>query len=160
MTDDLHPISGRRIPEGHEFWIRVYYEDTDFSGVVYHANYVKFFERSRTEFLRLVGVRHSDLKALPEPLAFAVSHIDMRFHRPARIDDLLRVVTHTVAVKGALFVLHQHAECNGHLVAEATIQIVCINLDNRPRRLPKDLAKLIADCVPERAEPAKNDAMP
>ena len=43
MTDDLHPISGRRIPEGHEFWIRVYYEDTDFSGVVYHANYVKFF---------------------------------------------------------------------------------------------------------------------
>ncbi len=160
MTDDLQPISGRRIPEGHEYWIRVYYEDTDFSGVVYHANYVKFFERSRTEFLRLVGIHHSDLKALPEPLAFAVSHIDMRFHRPARIDDRLRVVTRTVAVRGALFVLHQRAECDGHLVAEATIQIVCINLDSRPRRMPKDLSQRIADCIPQNTDAAKNDAVP
>ncbi|MBW8733323.1 MAG: tol-pal system-associated acyl-CoA thioesterase [Asticcacaulis sp.] len=159
MTD-LQPLSGRRIAEGHEFHIRVYYEDTDFSGVVYHANYLKYFERSRTEFLRLVGIHHSDLKALPEPLAFAVSHIDVRFHRPARIDDLLRVITHTVAVRGALFVLRQRAWCNGHLLAEATIEIVCINLDNRPRRLPKAMSQCIAACVPDSGEAAKNDTMP
>ncbi len=157
---ESQPLSGRRTDEGHEFLIRVYYEDTDFSGVVYHANYLKYFERSRSEFLRLIGIHHSDLAALPEPLAFAVARIDVRFHRPARIDDLIRVVTRPVTVRGALFVLHQRAECGGHRLAEATVEVVCINLDNRPRRMPKALSQRIADCIPDNTGAAKNDGSP
>lgn len=159
MTES-QPLSGHRTEDGHAFLIRVYYEDTDFSGVVYHANYLKYFERARSEFLRLLGIHHSDLAALPEPLAFAVSRIDVRFHRPARIDDLLRVVTRAAAIKGALFVLHQQAECDGHLLAEATVEVVCVNSGSRPRRMPKDLSRRIADCIPDNTGAAKNDALP
>src|SRR5271163_3525120 len=77
------PASPHRLP------VRVYYEDTDFTGVVYHASYLRYFERGRTEFLRAAGVEHAALLALPEPCAFAVTRISVAFRKPARVDDAL-----------------------------------------------------------------------
>ena len=71
--------------------VRVYYEDTDFSGVVYHANYLKFAERGRSDFLRFAGIHHSELLAMTPPLAFVVNAMQIEFLAPAKIDDELRV---------------------------------------------------------------------
>lgn len=161
MTDPVSPaMSGRMTEDGHESWVRVYYEDTDFSGVVYHANYLRYFERGRSDFLRMAGISHTDLGALPEPLVFAIARVDIRYHRPARIDDLIRIVTLPATLRAAAFTLTQRAECNGQLLAEATIEVVCINRDNRPRRLPKDLAHRMTPEGWPGASVGKNDAVP
>ena len=81
--------------------VRVYYEDTDFSGVVYHANYLKYFERGRTEALRATGIGHADMLAADEPLAFTARRLGVEFFKPARIDDLLSVVSSVREARGA-----------------------------------------------------------
>ena len=148
MTTPTDTLAGRIANRVHELPIRVYYEDTDFSGVVYHANYVRYFERGRSDFLRLLGIHHNELAALPEPLAFAVVHIDMRFRAPARIDDVVTVRTRPLAIRGALFVLEQTVVRDGVTLCEARIEVACIDLKNRPRRLPKSLNQRIAECLP------------
>ena len=120
--------------------IRIYYEDTDFSGVVYHAAYLKFFERGRTEALRDCRVHHSELFAREEPLAFAVRKMTTEWLAPARIDDLLEVRTAFVAVKGARMLLDQEIWRGETLVARAAVEAACMSLSGRPRRLPKDIA--------------------
>ena len=95
MTDlpsDL-PTAGRFDGRDHLLPVRVYYEDTDFTGLVYHANYVRYFERGRSDFLRAIGVGHADLLEEAEPLAFVVSELNIRYLKPARIDDALVVRT-------------------------------------------------------------------
>ncbi len=87
--------------------VRIYYEDTDFSGLVYHAAYLRFFERGRTEALRSCGVHHSEMLKRDEPLAFAVRKMTTEWRVPARIDDLLEVRTIFRAVKGARMLLDQ-----------------------------------------------------
>ena len=148
MTSSETAIAGTLTDGVHDLPIRVYYEDTDFSGVVYHANYVRYFERGRSDFLRLLGIHHSELAALPEPLAFAVAHIDMRFRAPARIDDVVIVRTTPVAIRGALFVLDQRVMRDDVTLCEARVEVACIDLRNRPRRLPKALTERIAACLP------------
>ncbi len=148
MTSPETAIAGHLIDGVHDLPIRVYYEDTDFSGVVYHANYLKFFERGRSDFLRVLGVHHNELANLPEPLAFAVVHIDIRFRAPARIDDLVTVQTRPLSIKGALFVLQQTCLLQGVAVCEARVEVACIDLKSRPRRLPKALTERIAACLP------------
>src|SRR3954451_12506655 len=100
---ESEPSAGWLVGREHQLPVRIYYEDTDFSGVVYHANYLRYFERGRSDFLRLAGISHTDLGALPEPLVFAVARIDIRYYRPARIDDLIRVVTQPATVRAAAF---------------------------------------------------------
>lgn len=124
--------------------VRVYYEDTDFSGVVYHARYLHFFERGRTEALRACGVTHTDLLARDEPLAFVVRKMTTEWIAPARIDDALEVVTEFVEVKGARMVLAQTMMRGDTLIARADVDAACMNLSGRPRRIPPDLAALIA----------------
>ena len=128
----------------HVMPVRVYYEDTDFSGIVYHANYLKFFERGRTEFLRLLDIHHTELLALEVPLAFAVVDIHIKFKSPARIDDLLSVHTRFDRALGASFHLSQwieRADGDGVTrIAEQGVQAVCIDPAGRPKRLPKDVA--------------------
>jgi acyl-CoA thioester hydrolase len=136
MTSDL---SGRIDGDHHELPVRIYYEDTDFSGVVYHANYLKYFERGRSEYMRLIGVHHHQLAALDEPLAFAVSAINIRYLIPARIDDLVTVKSRLITARGASFTLDQWVERDGQKLAEAQVHVVCIDLNGRPKRLPKDL---------------------
>ena len=119
--------------------VRIYYEDTDFSGVVYHARYLHFFERGRTEALRACGVHHSEMLKREEPLAFAVRKMTTEWISPARIDDLLEVRTRFLDFKGARMLLSQEIHRGGALIARADVEAACMNLDGRPRRLPADL---------------------
>lgn len=118
----------------HRFEIRVYYEDTDFSGAVYHAAYLHFFERGRTEFLRAEGIHHSELAK--DGVAFAVRSMEIEFPRAARIDDLLVVDTAVVEVSGARLTLDQSIERGDELITRARVVVVAVK-DGRAARLPK-----------------------
>ena len=138
-------VSGRLDGNLHRLAIRVYYEDTDFSGVVYHANYLRFAERSRSDFLRLIGVHHTDLFDGDDPLAFAIHRMEMDFVKPARIDDLLEVRTRYVRASGARIEAEQEIVClasaggtvpEGETLWRAQVYAACIDQTGRPRRLP------------------------
>ena len=122
------------------FVVRVYYEDTDFSGNVYHAAYLKFLERARTEFLRAHGVHHAEL--IGEGIAFAVRSLSIEFEAAAHIDDLLTVVTRPAAATGARLTLEQSIWRGESRLAAARLVIVAIGRDGRPRRLPQGVGKL------------------
>lgn len=120
--------------------IRIYYEDTDFSGLVYHANYLKFFERGRTEALRERGFTNHALMHRDDPVVFAVRQIDTHFHKAARMDDLLTVTTLASEAKGARMMFEQKVERDGELIASAIVTVACLTPEGRPRRLPADIA--------------------
>lgn len=130
------PSSGRLEGREHVLAVRVYYEDTDFTGVVYHANYLRYFERGRSDFLRVAGVAHAELLAADPPLAFAVNHIALDFVRAARIDDALLVRTTYDAIKGPRLLISQTILRDGTEIARAAVQACVIGLDGRPRRPP------------------------
>jgi acyl-CoA thioester hydrolase len=122
---------------GRFFLVTVYYEDTDFSGNVYHAAYLKFFERARTEWLRARGIHHSRL--IEDGLAFAVRKMEISFDKPAHIDDLLEVETVVSESTGARVTLSQVLRRNGEVLVTALVQVVMINAAGRPVRLPEGL---------------------
>jgi len=121
------------------FRVRVYYEDTDFSGVVYHARYLQFFERARTELLRAHGVTHTELLSRPEPLVFAVRRMQIDWRTPARIDDELDLRSRLVAALGARMEMRQSIWRGRDEVATAVVEAACINLAGRARRIPRDI---------------------
>lgn len=135
------PTAGAFVGREHQLPIRIYYEDTDFTGLVYHANYVRYFERGRSDFLRVAGVSHSDLLSNEAPTAFVITRIEIDFRRPARIDDALTVHTTYDSVKGPRLFITQHITCNGALIAEAVVEAACISLDGRPRKPPPGLVE-------------------
>ncbi|WP_297111715.1 tol-pal system-associated acyl-CoA thioesterase [uncultured Devosia sp.] len=128
-------MSNHRIP------VRIYYEDTDFSGNVYHAAYLKFFERGRTEFLRDLGVHHSELAE--QGIAFAVRSMEIDFAAAARIDDLLTIQTAVAASSGVRLVLEQSALRGETVIASARVTVVAIKMSGGPARLPADLRALL-----------------
>lgn len=134
MTQTDHPTAGRFEGRDHLLPVRVYYEDTDFTGVVYHANYVRYFERGRSDFLRLAGIGHAELLEVDPPLAFVVAEMKLNFIKPARIDDALVVRTTYDSVKGVRLMISQTIERNGEALCRADVTAVCIHLDGRPRR--------------------------
>lgn len=144
MTSDSEPTSGAIIERVHRLPVRVYYEDTDFTGVVYYANYLKFLERGRTDFLRCAGVGHAELAAGGDPLGFAVREANVKFHKPARIDDALTVETALDAAKGARIRMSQHIRRGADLLIEAAVEAACIGFDGRPRRLPATVGERIS----------------
>ena len=119
----------------HSFPIRIYYEDTDFSGNVYHAAYLKFFERGRTEFLRDEGIHHHELAA--EGIAFAVRAMEIAFDGAAHIDDLLTVTTAVETISGARLVLRQVILRGDTVLTRATVTVVAIKTAGGATRLPK-----------------------
>ena len=123
----------------HRVRVRVYYEDTDFTGVVYHANYLRYFERGRSEFLRLTGVSHTQLRALDQPMAFVVVRMTIDYRKAARIDDALIVRTEYQRVEKARLKVRQTLLRGLDVIAEAVEEIACIDLDGRPRRPPPAL---------------------
>jgi acyl-CoA thioester hydrolase len=137
------PTAGRFEGREHVLPIRVYYEDTDFTGVVYHANYVRYFERGRSDFLRLAGVSHSDLLERHDPAAFVVTRMEIDFRRPARIDDALQVRTTYDAVKGARIAVSQRIVRGEELIAQALVSAACISLDGKPRKPPAGLVEAL-----------------
>lgn len=128
----------------HRWTIRVYYEDTDFSGVVYHGAYLRFFERGRTEFLRLLGVDQSRMFA--EGHAFAVRSMRLDFLKAARMDDCLDVVSRVAALGGASIDMRQTIVRGEQVLAEAAIRLGLVE-DDRARRLPPDLAARLRPAV-------------
>lgn len=139
-------LAGAMRDGAHVLPVRVYYEDTDFSGVVYHASYLRFMERGRSDLLRLAGIHHSELDAgsAGEPLAFAVRHMDIDFLKPARIDDVLEVHTRCVEVRGARLILAQEVRRGENVLITAKVTAAVINADGKPRRLPGELAAKLA----------------
>ncbi|PWE16416.1 tol-pal system-associated acyl-CoA thioesterase [Marinicauda salina] len=145
MTEDAPvPDAGSWSGAVHRLPVRVYYEDTDFTGVVYYANYLKFLERGRTDALRSAGVSHAELLGLDPPLGFAVRKITVTYAAPARIDDALVVETRFGAAKGARLAIAQRVVRGDELVVEAEVEAACIDLDGRPRRLPGFVAERLA----------------
>jgi acyl-CoA thioester hydrolase len=121
----------------HQLPIRVYYEDTDFSGFVYHSNYLKFCERARSDFLRVLGVNQNSMFA--EGAAFVVRRMNCEFLRPAKFDDILTVESSPGEAKGARFEIRQRVLRGGHALFTADVTAVLIDRDGRPKRLTTDL---------------------
>lgn len=129
----------------HFFSVRIYYEDTDFSGAVYHASYLRFMERGRTEWLRTFGIAQSALAAAPGPQAFgfAVRRMDIDFSAPARMDDLLTVETWVARIGGASLDLVQRVLRGADVLVTAEVKIACV-AGGRPVRLPPDIRAKLA----------------
>jgi acyl-CoA thioester hydrolase len=138
------PSAGRLEGPEHVLPVRTYYEDTDFTGLVYHGAYVRFFERGRTDFLRCAGVHHASLLARPDPLAFAVTRLAVDFRRAARIDDALCVRTRFTAARGPRLFIRQRILRGAESLAEAEVEAACIDLAGRARRPPADLVAALA----------------
>ena len=122
----------------HRFALRVYYEDTDLAGIVYYANYLKFIERARSEWVRDLGVDQVRLRA-ETGVVFAVRRIEADYLRPARFDDELVVQTRQIAVTGARIVLEQDIFRLGERLFAATVTLVCLTEDGHPARVPAAL---------------------
>lgn len=133
MTSDL--LAGELTEGGHRLLQRVYFEDTDFSGLVYHARYLHFLERGRSDFLRLLGIHHRDLAE--DGMTFAVRRMTLEFVRPARIDDVLTISTRPEHVGGARLVLHQRIERDATVLVTAEVTVALIDGSARAARLPK-----------------------
>jgi len=132
MTDQ--PTAGRFEGREHRLPIRVYYEDTDFTGLVYHGNYVRYFERGRSDALRLMGIGHAQLLDGDQPMAFVVSKLALTFLKPARIDEELVVRTWYDAIKGPRLLISQTISRGADDLCRAEAEVVCIHMDGRPRR--------------------------
>jgi len=137
------PTAGWLDGREHVLPVRVYYEDTDFSGVVYHGNYARYFERGRSDFLRLAGVAHTALLARDAPLALTVTRLAIDYRRAARIDDALWVRTLYERVAGARIYVRQRITRGETLIAEAEVEAACIDLAGRARRPPADLVEAL-----------------
>jgi acyl-CoA thioester hydrolase len=123
----------------HVLPVRIYYEDTDMSGIVYHANYLRYCERGRSDFLRLAGVRHQAMLEGPEKLVWALRRITLDYLRPARIDDLLQVRTRYTEMAGARLAGEQEIVKDGERLCAVHIEAAMITLDGRPRRIPAEV---------------------
>jgi len=132
---DLAPASGYLDGDIHLLPVRVYYEDTDFSGVVYHANYLRFLERGRTEFIRSIGI---DQRAMHRETgsAFVVRAMAIEFVRPALMDDAVTVETRAIEARGPILRLAQRITRMEEVLTTAEVTVVCVR-DGRPQRLPE-----------------------
>src|SRR5690606_18209455 len=129
--------AGRIEGDIHVLPVRVYFEDTDFAGLVYHANFLKFCERGRSDFIRLLGVHHQAL-ANPEqgePAVFVVRRIEIDYLRPARLDDVLEVVTRCEEIGGASLTLLQEVRRGETLIVRAKVVVVLVSSSGKPQRL-------------------------
>ena len=140
-------LSGALTPFGHRLMARVYYADTDFSGVVYHARYLEFLERGRSDFLRLAGVHHTEMAQGTstglhgEALAWVVRRMEIDFRVPARIDDVLTIDTRTESVSGARIFMAQEIRRGTELLVAARVEAAIMSAQTgRPRRFPKEWA--------------------
>jgi acyl-CoA thioester hydrolase len=144
-------LSGSRLPAASSpifaFPVRVYWEDTDAGGVVYHARYLHFLERARTEWLRAAGIGQLELKA-GEGVVFVVHAMDIRFNAPARLDDLLTATVMPVERRSASFIVAQalKREPEARVLVEARVRVACLDAASfRPRPIPEHLLDVIAN---------------
>lgn len=126
----------------HTFPVRVYYEDTDLAGIVYYANYLKFIERGRSEWLRELGIDQTAMKA--EGVVFAVRHLEADYISPARFDDQLQVVSQLHAMTPARVIMDQRVTRDGTVLFTARVTLVCVGPTGRPTRLPQALLQRLS----------------
>jgi acyl-CoA thioester hydrolase len=136
------PLDGEIVDGRHVLAVRVYYEDTDFTGVVYHASYLRFLERGRTNYLRLLGADHRALFEETEKeapgFAFVVRTMSIDFLKPARMDDVLEILTEPEEVKGASITLRQRITRGEELLLEASVRVAFVSAGHA-RPIPKPL---------------------
>lgn len=138
------PQSGRFLNGEHRFACRVYFEDTDFTGVVYHANYLRFLERARSDMLRVAGINQRAAYNAGEG-AYAVASLSIQYRRPAKLDDDLLIRSRIAAVRAASVVIHQRVMCDAVLVAEADVSVAFVGQDGRPRRQPAEWVRVFRE---------------
>ena len=119
----------------HSIKVKIYYEDTDAGGVVYYANYLRYMERARTEFLADKGINIAQFHA--EGLFFVVTHVDISYKRPARLGEIIDVTTEVTQMKKASMTILNRVCKEGFVMVEALVTIACIDKDGRPKRLPE-----------------------
>jgi acyl-CoA thioester hydrolase len=132
-------LAGRIEGETHVLPVRVYFEDTDCGGVVYHANFLKFCERGRSDFIRLLGIEAKSLadpaQGQGEPAIFVVRRVEIDYLKPGRMDDVLAVVTTCAEIGSASLVLQQDVRRDGTLLASAKVTVVLVSGTGKPQRL-------------------------
>jgi acyl-CoA thioester hydrolase len=145
MSDQ--PGAGRFEGKTHVLPVRVYYEDTDFSGIVYHASYLRFMERGRTDFLRLAGLAQGTLWDGADPCAFVVHKMSLDFLKPARVDDALIVQTRFFAKGHVRLIAEQEILRGAETLLRARVEVVTIDAKGRPRRPPEPIRAVLAPLV-------------
>ena len=135
---------GRFEGKVHVLPVSIYYEDTDLSGFVYHANYLRYMERGRTECFRLAGISKMAGLQDDEPTAWAIRRIAVDYHRPARLDDVIEVRTTLTGLSGARLFATQQITCAGMLLVEGRIEACMTTLTGRARRLPRYVVETLA----------------
>lgn len=133
----------------HILPIRIYYEDTDLSGVVYHANYLRYMERGRSEFFRSVGIARLAQLDAPEPTAWTLRTVNVEFLRPARLDDLIQVHTRAMALTGARLSAEQNIFCKDTLLTRGQVEACIMTLDGKVRRIPREMREKLSPFAPE-----------
>jgi acyl-CoA thioester hydrolase len=123
--------------------IKVYYEDTDAAGVVYYANYLRFLERGRTEFLLDQQIDVADFHN--KGYMFAVVHVDIHYRKPALLGEIIEVLTELKEITSVTITMKQDIYRGDTLLSEATVKLACINKDGKPRRLPSEVTSLFSD---------------
>ncbi len=141
----LHGL-GHMAGKVHILPVSIYYEDTDLSGFVYHANYLRYMERGRTEFFRLAGISRARLEDA-EPTAWTIRRVAVDYHRPARLDDVLEVHTTLAGLSGARLLVVQKVFCGSVLLVAGRIEACITTLTGKPRRLPKNVAVVLAPFI-------------
>lgn len=131
----------------HVLPIRIYYEDTDLSGVVYHANYLRFMERGRSEFFRAAGVVHLAMLGGLEATVWTLRRASIEFHRPARVDELIEVQTRATSLTGARMTADQKILRGDQLLAHGSVEACVITLAGKPRRIPDDIRTRLSPFV-------------
>jgi acyl-CoA thioester hydrolase len=139
---DALPTSGAAVAGVHYFPVRVYYEDTDAGGIVYHANYLRFAERARSECLRMIGWHHDRMRA-DTGLGWVVRRATIDFRQPARLDDALVVETRLQEMTGARMIARQTVHRDGALLVGLDLELVLLTAAGRPSRIPAPLADAI-----------------
>ena len=143
---DWADLSGRLTEGGHVLPVRVYFEDTDFSGFVYHTSYMRWCERGRSDYLRLLGISHNALQDgsfSGEPSVFAVRRLNAEFLKAVRIDEVLEVRTSPAELTKASIVLRQTIERDGQPVFRLEVQCVLLSMSGRLLRLPAPILALL-----------------
>jgi acyl-CoA thioester hydrolase len=133
-------LAGVLTPTGHRLAARVYYADTDFSGLVYHARYLEFLERGRSDYLRLSGVHHTELAdgSRGEKIVWVVRRMEIDFVYPARMDDIITIDTRTERISGVRIFMAQTLLRGDQVLVRARVEAATIGEDGRPRRFPKE----------------------
>ena len=151
MDDDTdQPPGGRFVGSEHRLPVRVYFEDTDLSGVVYHANYLRWMERARSDMLRLAGIDQRAFHDAGEG-AYAVADLSIRYRAPARLDDAVVVVSRVERILAASVVIHQSVRRGDVELATAEVTAALVAANGRPRRQPREWTAIFQRLVTERA---------